>query len=212
MKQIYQDLWQTKLEIPFSSVHAHAYFLESSTENVLVYNTGHAEELDEMASRGGIGLQILSHRDEAGESLNTIRQRFGSKLLCHEIEAPAIADWCVPDITISDDQLEIAGLQVFHTPGHTAGSISFLYESITGQRYLFSGDTLFQTHDEWQTLVIPAAGGNAVALETSLLIYRDLKPDVVLWSASGGGKYSYAEVNDNEWKEAIDAVILKIRQ
>lgn len=28
MKEIYPDLWQTRLEIPFGAVHAHAYFLQ----------------------------------------------------------------------------------------------------------------------------------------------------------------------------------------
>ena len=66
MKEIYPDLWQTKLEIPFGSVHAHAYFLQRPEGNVLIYSTGHAEEVARIAEMGGIKYQYLSHRHEAG--------------------------------------------------------------------------------------------------------------------------------------------------
>ncbi len=58
MKQIYQDLWQTKLEMPFGGVHAHAYFLQCSEGNVLIYNTGHTEEINHITEMGEPGYRV----------------------------------------------------------------------------------------------------------------------------------------------------------
>ncbi len=54
MKQLYDDLWQTKLEIPFGNVHAHAYLLQCEERNALIYNTSHQEEIQHIAALGGI--------------------------------------------------------------------------------------------------------------------------------------------------------------
>lgn len=54
MKQLYDDLWQTKLENPFSNVQSHAYFLQCIEGNVLIYNTGHTEEIKHMTELGSI--------------------------------------------------------------------------------------------------------------------------------------------------------------
>ena len=210
MKQIYEDLWQTKLEIPFGSVHAHAYLLKSEVANVLIYNTGHAEELDNIADNGGIKYQFLSHRDEIGDSLQVFKQRFSSELCCHMLEEAAISPSCSVDIRFSDSKTLLANIEVLHTPGHTAGSVTFFYKSPFGRKYLFTGDTLFQSHGEWQTLVFSGAGGSTDSLRESLYIYRDLKPDVVLWSASGGGEVSFLEVTNAQWLEIIDSTINKL--
>ncbi len=210
MKQIYEDLWQTKLEIPFVSVHAHAYFLKTEIANVLIYNTGHAEEIDNIAHNGGIKYQFLSHRDETGDSLKVIKQRFDSELCCHKLEKPAISPSCPVDIEFSEGNTNLANIEVLHTPGHTVGSVSFLYDSPSVHKYLFTGDTLFQSHEEWQTLVFSGAGGSSEALLESLRIYRDLKPDVVLWSASSGGEVSFVEVTNTQWLEIIDSTKSKL--
>lgn len=52
MKQLYEDLWQTAMLNPFSGVNTHAYFLRCAEGNVLLYNTGHAAEIQHMAELG----------------------------------------------------------------------------------------------------------------------------------------------------------------
>lgn len=52
MKQPYYGLWQTKLEIPFSNVNTHAYFLRCDRGNVLFYNSSHADGIQQMAELG----------------------------------------------------------------------------------------------------------------------------------------------------------------
>ena len=207
MKQLYSDLWQTKIERPFAGLQTHAYFLQTPAANILIYNTGHVDEIDAFADMGGIQYQLLSHRDEAGNSLSIIKQKFNSILCCHKLEVPAISSKCKPDVTFSEDKIFLAGVTVLHTPGHTVGSVSFLYDTPSGVRYLFTGDTLFQTHGEWRTMVFSTDDGSTDTLRNSLLIYRDLSPDIVFWSGSGGGDQSYEEVTGSMWRLVIDSAI-----
>lgn len=212
MKQIYDDLWQTKLEIPFGNVHTHGYFLQGSEGNVLLYNTGYREEIQHIAELGGIKYQCLSHRDESGMSLHSIKEQFGSELCCHIKEEPSVSPSCPVDITFSEQVTHFFGLEVMHTPGHTDGSISFLYRSPHARTYLFTGDTLFQSNGNWGTYVISGAGGSTETLLESLLSYRKLNPDVVLWSASGGGSSSFFELSKDEWIDIIDSTIQRLEK
>ena len=207
MKQLYDDLWQTKLEIPFGNVHAHAYLLQCEEGNALIYNTSHQEEIQHIAVLGGIKYQYLSHRDEAGASLQSIKKQFGSKLCCHLKEKPSIAQSCPVDIIFSENISHFSGIEIIHTPGHTVGSISFLYRSPLGRTYLFTGDTLFQTNGAWKTIIFSGSGGSTEALIDSLFVYRKLSPDVVIWSASGGGESTFVETTKDEWLVIIDNTI-----
>ena len=144
MLKLYEDLWQTKLAIPFGGVHTHAYFLECDEGNVLFYNTNHND-------------------DEHIISLSS-----------------------VVDVKFFERTTHFSNIEVIPTPGHTDGSMSFMYRSPYGLRYLFTGDTLFRSNVGWGTLVFPSAGGNVEALNESLMIYLDLDPDVVISSAYSG--------------------------
>ena len=119
MKQIYEDLWQTRLETPFAGVQSHAYLLQGVEGNVLLYNTSHADEIQHIADLGGIQYQCLSHRDEAGESLPRIKNQFGSKLCCHVKEEPSVARSCRVDITFSEPNTRILdfAISLFFTFG-----------------------------------------------------------------------------------------------
>lgn len=212
MKQIYDDLWQTELEKPFAGVQTHAYLLQCPEDNVLFYNTGHTEEINHIAKMGGIKYQYLSHRDETGPSLNIIKQRFSSELCCHEKEKPAISKSCEVDITFTENTKHFSNIEIIYTPGHTEGSISFLYNSPLGRSLLFTGDTLFQSGGQWQTLVLSGAGGSVESLIKSLQTYRDLNPDVVLSSASGEGEKPFVETAEAQWKEDIGNTIKKLKE
>lgn len=80
---------------------------------------------------------------------------FNCPIYLHELEKPMLFDdsincfkmlRCKPefnpyklDIRTIKDQEEIDGIKIIHTPGHTRGSVSYLYKN-----KLFSGDTLFK--------------------------------------------------------------------
>lgn len=62
-----------------------------------------------------------------------------------QVIAPAAEASKIPDVTKTvkqGDRFEVGGLavEVFETPGHTAGHVSFFFP---GEKLLFSGDTLF---------------------------------------------------------------------
>ncbi len=126
MKQLYPDIWQSKLEVPFGNVHAHAYLIQRDEGNVLIYNTSHEDELDHIQSLGGLEAQFLSHVDETGPSLELIRSRFDSKLYCHADEESAVAKTCVVDMLFTEEVKTHHGIDVLHTPGHSIVSVTYL--------------------------------------------------------------------------------------
>ncbi len=207
MKQLYENLWQTCVEHPFSGLNTHAYFLQQTSGNLLFYNTSNINDLEEMAELGGVTCQYLSHRHESAASLTIIKSKFNSKLCSSALEAPFI-DGKV-DERVSIQQGHRPNLRVIPTPGHTAGSLCFYYQSNNGLNYLFTGDTFFQSNGQWSTLVFPGDGGSAAQLITSLLLIRALKPQVVLSSASVG-KVAVVEITEHQWHEAIDENVEKL--
>lgn len=210
MKQLYNDLWQTALEKPFSDLNTHAYLLQHPEGNILLYNTGLEGELGAIDALGGIDLQCLSHRHEDGASLNTLQNRFGHVLCADTLEAPYITHGAIAHKLTARSELR-PGFTALPTPGHTDGGFSFYYPSPTGKTYLFTGDTLFQWNGRWSTLVLANEGGNQERLMESLRLLREIKPDVVLCSASVGDT-SYVEVNEEDWQNAIDANLRRLRR
>ena len=73
MQQLFPDLWQTQTEHPFRGVTSHAYLLTRPEGNILFYGTGVLEELELIKDLGGIVRQYLTHRDEAGPALASIK-------------------------------------------------------------------------------------------------------------------------------------------
>lgn len=211
MKKLYKDLWQTKRYIVFGRVHTHGYFLQCEQGNVLIYNTGHHDEINHIAELGGITYQYLSHRDETGDTLKSIKEKFSSKLCCHIQEKSSIAKLCSVDVAFTENITHFSGIEIIHTPGHTDGSISLYYHSPHGRTYLFTGDTLIQTNGSWETVLFPDTG-NAQLLENSLNLYKTLEPDVVIWSASGGGEPTFATPKKTEWIGILDNEISKLHK
>ncbi|MYC27772.1 MAG: MBL fold metallo-hydrolase [Nitrospira sp. SB0662_bin_26] len=210
MKQIQEDLWQSTIH-SMGTLNTHAYFLRRSEGNVLFYNTGHDDDIEQMAELGGIRFQLLSHRDESGPSLNRIRDRFGSKLCCSALEAVIIGKDAQVDVTFQPEDHHLGDIDIIYTPGHTAGSICFFYKSPYGNSYLFTGDTIFQSNGKWATLAFPQAGGSKASLADSLLRLRDLNPGIVMSSAFVGD-VSVVEVTGDEWAQAIDDNVGRLKE
>jgi glyoxylase-like metal-dependent hydrolase (beta-lactamase superfamily II) len=205
MKQLFPDLWQTRAEHPFAGVTSHAYLLVRDTGNVLFYSSDLRDEYQHVKDLGGIAHQYLSHRDEAGPALAEIKELFGSKLWCHRLEEPSISK--VTPIDCMFDKREVVnGIEVIPTPGHTVGSVCFLVRSAHGKTYLFTGDTIYQENGAWDTRVNGYAGGSKSDLKSSLMLLRDLRPAVVLSSASVG-PVPFKELSAQQWQLDIDNVL-----
>ncbi len=209
MKHIYLDLWQTRAEHPFPGLTTHAYLLIREAGNVLFYNTGHTDELEHMGELGGVARQYLSHRDEVGPSLTRIRQMFGATLYCHRIEEDAVRGVTPVDVTFESREVHPGGIEVIPTPGHTPGSACFLVKSPHQKTYLFTGDTIYIGDDgSWRNGFLPGTS-NKPDLVESLRLLRELEPDVVISSATGG-RYPYREVRPGAWKLAVDEALASL--
>jgi len=206
MKQIFPDLWQTRAEHPFAGVTSHAYLLVRDTGNILFYSSGLKDEYQHIRELGGITHQYLSHRDEAGPALAEIKELFGSKLCCHRLEEPSISKVTSVDCLFDKREALLKDIEVIPTPGHTDGSVCFLVRSVHGKTYLFTGDTIYLENGVWDTRVNGYAGGSKSDLKSSLMLLRDLGPDVVLSSASVG-PLAFKEVSAEEWQSDIDNVL-----
>lgn len=186
MKRVFPDVWETDIESPFPGLTTHAYLLTRNDGNVLFYNTSHRHEIEAMAELGGVAYQFLSHQDELGDSLVWIHERFGTRLGGHVRERTEFARYRAPDILFDEYETLLGNIEVIPVPGHTPGSTCFLVDSPTGQRYLFTGDTIYRNGDgRWKAGFI-AGYSEREPLAASLEALRRLEPDVVFSSAFAG--------------------------
>ena len=84
MRAIMPDLWETETEYPAPGLTTHAYLLTRPQGNILFYSTNQSSAWPAIEKLGGIDWQMLSHEDEVGHSLQTIRRRFAAKLAIHD--------------------------------------------------------------------------------------------------------------------------------
>ncbi|MGF1741768.1 MBL fold metallo-hydrolase [Vibrio profundum] len=201
MKRVFEDLWQTNTEHPFSGFNTHAYLLQTEDSNVLIYNTSSRSEVDEFDELGGVDYQYLSHRHEASESLNRIKEKYNNRLCISKIEAEHIGTDA--DIILEEGSELVEGLDVIFTPGHTGGGMCFYYRSPEGHSYLFTGDTYYISNGSLSTLIFPDHGGDSCSMKKSLLKLKALSPDFIISSGSVGTT-SIMQVTEREWRSTID--------
>lgn len=210
MKQLYPDLWQTTLSMLGTQLKVYAYFLcRKEEENVLFYNTDQLQDLDKIEELGGIRYQYLSHHHERGASLPVIKNKFGSQLCCHSKSEQRIAKFCPVDIKFLERTTHADGIEVIPTPGHTDGCVCYTYQSPHGKKYLFTGDTIFQWNGRWATLPLTGDGGDIEDLVATLLLLKEVNPNVIICSGSIGD-VSVVEATSEQWAQSIDQNISRL--
>jgi glyoxylase-like metal-dependent hydrolase (beta-lactamase superfamily II) len=101
------------------------------------------------------------------------------------------------------------GVDVIPTPGHSDGSTCYLVSGVDGEKYLFTGDTMFPTGDgRWSTFLVPGRG-SAEELRSSLELLGTLRPDIVISSAFGG-ETAIEEVGTDRWQECIAEALASV--
>jgi len=210
MRQIQPDLWETEVESPIPGLTTHAYLFTRAGGNVLFYNTGHEHEIDKMAELGGVAYHFLSHRDELGDSVKRVRERFGARLGGHAREQADFAQVCPPDILFQEPETHLGAIDVIPTPGHSPGSTCFLVRSSHGT-YLFTGDTVYLGDDgRWKAGFLDGISDRE-ALADSLGVLRALEPDVVLSSAFGGDA-GFQRMRPSEWADHVRNALEELRR
>ena len=100
-------------------------------------------------------------------------------------------------------------LEVIPTPGHTAGTTSYLWDNGT-RRFLFTGDFIWIENGEWKAVVL-SPGLRRDYLD-SLALVRDLRFDVLVPWGTTEGDPSYGLVADrSERHDRIDAIIDRVK-
>ncbi len=149
----------TRLEVGL--MHSNCYFLvnEESGEGVLIDCGGDGNEIILAAHRLGIRIVAIllthGHADHI-EGVDRVTKEFSCPVYLHQFDLEYLRR---PEFNLSmriymrplvleteaiavrdNEKIEACGftLEVIHTPGHTQGSVCFLFEDM-----LFTGDTLF---------------------------------------------------------------------
>lgn len=200
MKQIQSDLWETAVESPFPGLTTHAYLWTRDEGNVLFYNTSQQNDIQQMEDLGGVAYQLLSHRDELGESIIQIRDRYSARFGGHQAELEEFAEVCQPDIIFEQRQWLFDDLEVIPTPGHTPGSCCFLAKLSEGKTVLFTGDTLYWSDTGLRPGLLPFSDRDQ--LIESLSVLETVSPDLVCSSAFSG-QYGFKAI-EGDWAEQLN--------
>jgi hydroxyacylglutathione hydrolase len=203
MEKVLTDLWQTRTDSPFPGLTTHAFLWTGP--NALFYSTATDADFDELDDLGGISDQYLSHRDEAGPMLAKIADHFDSSLHAPAAELLEIGQHAHVDVPLGSRHIDVNGIEVIPTPGHSPGSTCYVADGAEG-RYLFTGDTLvLGDSSEWWAGYIPGIG-DADELAASLGLLRTLSPDVVISSAFQGDSAVH-RIEPARWTDHVDQAL-----
>jgi hydroxyacylglutathione hydrolase len=210
MKQIRDDLWQTRTESPFPGLTTHAYLWRGPDGNILFYSPASDADFDAIEELGGVSAQYLSHLDEAGPMLARLADRFGLRLHAPAAELDAIGRHAHVDAPVDARRyVDANGVDAIPTPGHSDGSTCYLVTGVDGETYLFTGDTMFPTGDgTWSTFLVPGRGG-AAALRSSLELLATVRPDIVISSAFGGDT-AIETLGNGRWQKCIAEALASV--
>ena len=172
------------------------------TQSALLIDTGDGLEaiLDALKERGTRPEAILLTHGHFDHILAAapLAERYGCPVYIHAQDAPMLQDprlACyreafsrlpfvplVPEHPFTGDSLSLPGFtfRVYHTPGHTPGSVCYRIE---GEDILFTGDTLFA--QGYGRTDLP--GGNTPQLIGSLRRLLAMDPDIRILPGHGEG-------------------------
>ena len=183
------------ITIPPRGFGSNTYVLTQDEKTAVVIDPSQPRVQEELIKRGLKAKYVLlthCHFDHVGGA--SALQNTGAKVFCSETEKPLIGTRAdlfelfgaprIPyqiDETLKDNETrELCGIQVqtLYTPGHTAGSVCYLVRGERGEKYLFTGDTLFS--DSIGRTDFPT--GDMSALRTSLRRLSALQGDMPVYA------------------------------
>ncbi len=121
-----------------SSYGAASFFIKREKGNILLDSPRYVKQLEnKFVELGGISLQLLSHRDDIADT-DKYWQRFQGERYLHKDDVSAKTSH-FENLFKGEDIVSIdEDLTVIPVPGHTKGSVCYLYKN----KYLFTGDHL----------------------------------------------------------------------
>jgi hydroxyacylglutathione hydrolase len=128
------DQWLSNAYLVADEPGGHAVIIDSGapTEPILEAVERHGVTVDKL-------LLTHHHHDHVAEN-SVYKERFGVEILAHPLEAQNLMD--VDRAIEPGEVIQVGGLRIdgLHTPGHTAGMLSFR----VNDGDVFTGDTLFK--------------------------------------------------------------------
>lgn len=127
-----------------------SYVVTSRSHETLIVDPGeNPEEIVEAATRDGrrpVGMLITHYHRDHTVGIAPVQQATGTPVFVHAADAHGAADALHGSLRElpSDTDIRVGGfqIQVLHTPGHSAGSVTYVLRSGDGVA-AFCGDTLF---------------------------------------------------------------------
>ena len=209
MHELFNHIYYTDSDRPFDNdVETRAYFVTQPNGNQLFYSSAQIENHFEfMREHGGVSSQFLTHRDEASEYCDKVRDEFDAPLVCHEKEKDAIKQKCTVDEVFSERGQQAPDLEAIPTPGHCPGS-SCYQVIVNGVSYLFTGDTIYPTNGKWE-IYLKGSESNPTDMRASLEMMREMNIDVVVPGLSTGSIIA-EEVKPRRWHQIIDQCLAQV--
>jgi len=182
-----------------------SFVLQRPEGNLIVYNSpGVSSSADAIRDLGGASRLLVNHGHEAMYGAPD----FDVAVFVHERDRAEVAR-ALPVAGVFDRRQMIDhDLEVIPTPGHTAGTTSYLWDD-GDRRFLFTGDFIWIDHGEWKAVVLD--GGLRGEYLDSLALVRELDFDVLVpWGTTEDGP-SYGLVRKRvDIHDRVDAIIDRV--
>lgn len=192
--------------LPFQdNVLLRSFVLRRSAGNVIVYNSpGVSECAAEIRELGPPSRLLVNH---AHESMHG-QPDLDVPVWVHEKDRAELEGEMSVTGTFSEDERIDDDLHVIPTPGHTAGTTSYLWDS-GAHRFLFTGDFIWVEEGEWKAVVLDEALREAYV--ESLVRVRDLDFDVLVpWGVTEGDSPAFVVADDADRRERISRIIDRV--
>jgi hydroxyacylglutathione hydrolase len=126
--------------------NGYVFFLDQGRRAALVDPAGIPQNLLRLLREGDYHLQYIlvthKHEDHCDATADVARAYPDAQIVMHKLDAHAIGPLAAKATFVRDGEAlpfgDGASIRMLHTPGHTDGSSSYLFQGA-----LFSGDTLF---------------------------------------------------------------------
>lgn len=183
-----------------------SYVLQRPQGNLIVYNSpGVSESAAAIRALGAPARLLVNHGHEAMYG----QPDLDVPVWVHEDDHAEVARSLDVAGTFSGREMIDDDLEVIPTPGHTAGTASYLWDN-GAHRFLFTGDFVWIEHGEWKAVVLsPELRRDYL---DSLALVREIDFDVLVpWGATDDGPSCTLVADRSEVRRRIDAIIDRVR-